>query len=73
MRYCKKCRILYSDKAAACPKCGIDADKAKEEEIASEKAGQKRVALDWLWIVIGVPLLIGLIYLFVYILRIIGH
>lgn len=69
MKYCKNCRIFYSDEAAACPKCGIDAQRAASEEISSEKAEHKRVALDWLWLVIGVPLLIGLIYLFVYIFR----
>ena len=73
MKYCKNCSILYSDEAAACPKCGIDSAKAEAEEIASGKAEHKRVALDWLWLVIGVPLLIGLVYLFVYILRLLGH
>ncbi len=73
MKYCENCRSFYSDDAAACPKCGIDDEKAKAEEIASGEAEHKRVVLDWLWLLIGVPLLIGLVYLFVYIIKYLGH
>ena len=69
MKYCKTCRTFYSDEAAVCPKCGIDAARAKAEAVSSEKAEQKKVIKDWIWLVIGVPLFIGLIYLLVYILR----
>lgn len=69
MKYCKNCRIFYSDSAAACPKCGVDSEKARAEAISSEAAEHKRVVRDWIFIAIGVPLFIGLIYLLVYILR----
>lgn len=72
MKYCKKCRILYSDEAAACPKCGVSDEAAKAEEIAPVSSDKKRVGLDWLWLVIGIPVFIGLIYLFVYLLKSIG-
>lgn len=71
MRYCKKCHILYSSEAAACPKCGCDAEAAKRSETADEKAPESDVKRDWLWLIIGIPLLIGLIYLFVYIFKMI--
>ena len=72
MRYCKKCRIFYSSAAGACPKCGVSAEKAAEAETSNEQADKRRVGLDWLWLVIGIPLFIGLIYLFVFILKSIG-
>lgn len=72
MRYCKNCRILYSDQAAACPKCGLAAPPegadAGEEPVPDKNA----VRRDWLWIVIGVPALICAVYLIVYLIKTLG-
>lgn len=59
MKYCKNCHILYSSCAAACPKCGIKPQRQQEQTPADGKA----VRRDWLWLVIGIPALIGAIYL----------
>lgn len=73
MRYCKNCHILYSSEAAACPKCGVPPD----AEIAAQRAeaapaDKKAVRRDWVWIAIGVPVLIGVIYLLILLLKSIG-
>ncbi len=69
MKYCRKCHILYSDAAAACPKCG-----AAEAPVqpSGEKPEKGRVVRDWLWIVIGVPVLIGVVYALIKLLNSIG-
>lgn len=72
MKYCRKCRIFYSDQAAACPKCGVSVEAAKENEVAEGEADKRRVRLDWLWLAIGIPLFIGLIYLLVWLFNSIG-
>lgn len=63
MRYCKKCRILYSDQAAACPNCGAAAEPRTEE--APPPADKREVARDWIWIVVGIPLFIALVWFLV--------
>ena len=72
MKYCKSCHILYSDAAGACPKCGvIQPEKAPAKNDAPQQSADKRsVRRDWLWIAVGVPLFIGLIYLLVYLIKI---
>ncbi len=60
MKYCKKCHILYSSFAAACPKCGIAAASPQREEGSADR---RAVRSDWLRIALGIPALIGLIYL----------
>ena len=70
MRYCKRCRILYSSFAAACPKCGVAPEKRTEPAEASDP---KSVRRDWLWLVIGIPLLIAVTYLAVYLVRLAGN
>ena len=69
MKYCKNCRILYSDEAAACPKCGVSVPHEEGEAAPAEKS---RVVRDWIWIAIGVPLLIGAIYALIKLLNSIG-
>lgn len=68
MKYCKNCRTPYSG-SDVCPKCGVSREEAEKAEIAEEKADRRRVGLDWLWLVIGVPAFIGLIYLFILLLN----
>ena len=66
MRYCKKCHILYSSFADACPKCG--ALRQKQAEPAPEEDG-RAVRRDWLWLVLGIPALIAVMYLIVYLVK----
>lgn len=72
MKYCKNCRILYSSQAAACPKCGIAEPKREggQEQPAPDKEEIRR---DWIWLVIGVPILIGVIYLLILLLKSLGQ
>lgn len=71
MKYCKKCHILYSDAAAACPKCGVrEPDEA--EAAPGEKPEKGRVVRDWVWIAVGVPVLIAAIYALIKLLNSIG-
>lgn len=73
MRYCKKCHILYSSFADACPKCGTET--AAVRAAAKEKqpeADKKTVRRDWLWLVIGIPVLIAVMYLIVYLVKLAG-
>ncbi|MCR5611816.1 MAG: hypothetical protein K6F68_08335 [Clostridiales bacterium] len=72
MKFCRKCRIFYSSQAAACPKCGVSYEAAKESEIAEGEADKRSVRRDWLWLAIGVPLFIGLIYLLIVLFKSIG-
>ena len=73
MRYCKNCHILYSSEAAACPKCGIPHEaESMKEALSSAPSDKKTVRRDWLWIAIGVPVLIGVIYLLILLLKSIG-
>ena len=69
MKYCRNCHILYSSQAAACPKCGVAAPKDTPESAPADKAAIRK---DWIWIAVGVPVLIGVIYLLILILKSIG-
>ncbi|MBO4848609.1 MAG: hypothetical protein J5586_05605 [Clostridia bacterium] len=72
MKYCRNCHILYSDEAAACPRCGVA---APEKEAAPEPEAQPdpgSVRRDWLYLVIGIPLFIAFSYLIVYLIKTIG-
>ncbi len=70
MRYCKKCHVLYSSFAAACPKCGALTEKRGEPPDGGEPLDDaRRVRRDWLWIAVGVPALIAVTYLIVYLVK----
>ena len=70
MKYCRNCHILYSSAAAACPKCGITEPKA--DPPTGQKPESRAVRRDWLWILIGVPVLIGVVYLLILLLKSLG-
>lgn len=72
MKFCRKCRIFYSSQAAACPKCGVSVEAAKAVESADGSADKKSVRRDWIWIAVGIPLFILLIYLLILLFRSIG-
>lgn len=69
MKYCRNCHIFYSNSAAACPKCGIE---QPEEAPQAQPADRSEVRRDWLWLLIGVPVLIGVVYCAVLILKQLG-
>ena len=71
MKYCRNCHILYSSQAAACPKCGI-AKPSESTETADAPKDRSAIRRDWIWIGIGVPVLIGVIYLLILVLKSIG-
>lgn len=68
MKRCENCRTLYSEEAAACPKCGV----REPEEAPGADKPEKAALRDWIWLVIGIPLFIWLIYLLVYIIKLLG-
>lgn len=73
MKYCKKCHILYSGYAAACPKCGADKAAAEAKDARAESEPDKKtVRRDWLWLVIGIPALIVVMYLIVLLTKLAG-
>ncbi len=67
MKYCRRCHILYSSAAAACPKCGI-AEPEKADGPAAP-ATKSEVRRDWIMLAVGIPLLIGAIYLIVSLIK----
>lgn len=73
MKYCKRCHILYSSCAAACPKCGAD-EAARKNAASAEpcEADKKTVRRDWIWLAVGIPLLIGIMYLIVFLVKLAG-
>ena len=60
MKYCSNCNTLYASSLSACPKCGIDQEAAEEATYREAKPGETKK--QWMFIVIGVPLLIILLY-----------
>lgn len=59
MKYCKKCHVLHS--TDVCPKCGIIVPTEAKAEPA--EADQATVRKGWLFLIIGIPAMIGLFYL----------
>lgn len=77
LRFCKQCGTVYDEKVGGCPKCmtakEVDALRDKTympppTEMTKEEIAAKR-RKDWIQICIGVPALIGIIYLMFYILK----
>jgi uncharacterized membrane protein YvbJ len=72
MKYCKKCGVLYSDLLGACPKCGVPLEDANAEP-PKESTKKERVR-QWIGICIGIPALVGVLYLVIYYLSVLaGH
>ena len=74
MKYCKKCHILYSSELPCCPKCNpaLEQAKAQQDEHPAEKADPALVRRQWLWLCIGIPLFILLLYAVAYIMKSLG-
>ncbi len=66
MKICPKCKTVYSSYAAACPRCGIQQPERPDDVAPAPK---ERVRRDWIWILVGVPAFIGLIYLILWIMK----
>ncbi len=72
MKYCKKCGVLYSDLLSACPKCGVTLEDENAEP--PKEATKKERVRQWIGICIGIPALVGILYLVIYYLSVLsGH
>ncbi len=78
IRFCKNCGTLYDDSFGPCPKC--EEKRILEEDpdahavngrMTPEQAARARRSA-WISIGIGVPLLIGIIYILVYLMKLIA-
>ncbi len=70
MKYCKSCGVLYSDLLDVCPKCGIQL--AQEEQPPAPKGTKAEIRRQWIALILGIPALIGLLYVCGWILRQLG-
>lgn len=74
MKRCKQCGTFYSESNAVCPKCGIElpyADDSAElghQAINTEELRKQKIK-SWILLAIGVPALIGFIYLVYFLIR----
>ena len=67
MKYCKKCGVLYDGSLPQCPKCNTAiAEHAQQPGPEAPRAVKIR---QWITLCIGIPLLIGLIYLLIYMVK----
>ena len=62
MKYCKKCGVLYT--TDVCPKCGIQFP--EQEETEKKQADPGEVRRNWIALIIGIPVFIGVIMLVIY-------
>ncbi len=70
MKYCKKCGVLYSDLLDVCPKCGVETE---DPNALPPKEAPKSVRVrQWIGIVIGIPLMIGVLYVVIRFLYALG-
>lgn len=61
MKYCKKCGVLYSGLLVQCPKCNTALEEYQEP--AAPEAPKEVKTRQWIAICIGIPALIGFMYL----------
>jgi uncharacterized membrane protein YvbJ len=70
MKYCKKCGVLYSGLLRACPKCGVPlTDEAAEPPKEPTRSVRVR---QWIGICVGIPSLVGVLYLVIYYLSVLS-
>ncbi len=70
MPFCKTCGTLYNKKQGPCPKCSTSNIKYQAKPMSDEEALRLRKKA-WVQILIGVPALIGFIYLIIYLMDLI--
>lgn len=61
MKYCKQCGVLYSSTLTQCPKC--NAALIEHEEPPAPEAPTRVKVRHWLGLCVGIPVLIGILYL----------
>jgi len=74
MRFCKECGTPYTKALGVCPKCNAKAvqeEAGKTRTLTEEEAKVERKR-SWIGITIGVPGLIGFIYVMYYIMKILS-
>ena len=67
MKYCRRCGVLYAEGNACCPRCN-----AALEEYVPEEApvADRSVRLrQWIALCVGIPAMIGVFYLFFWLIR----
>lgn len=75
MPFCKKCGTFYPNSLGDCPKCNANAlleeqpPELQAAEMSEEEASRAR-RKSWIQILIGVPALIGLLYLVAYLMKV---
>lgn len=65
MKYCKKCGVLYDGSLPQCPKC--NSLLIEHEEPPAPEASKETKAKQWIGIVIGIPALVGFLYLLIWV------
>ena len=68
MKFCKNCGTLYDDSKVDCPRCTAkelepDYDALAYDGAMDEAKAAKLRKKSWIQLIIGVPVLIGVIYL----------
>ncbi len=74
MKRCKQCGTFYSESNAVCPKCGIEFPAANDSDDFDNRAintGElrKQKIKSWMILAVGVPALIGFIYLVYFLIQ----
>lgn len=74
LKFCKTCGTLYDEARVDCPKCAARALEPDGDELTydlgMEKAEADRLRRkSWIQLMIGVPALIGVLYLAGYLIR----
>ena len=72
MKYCKKCGVLYSSGLPCCPKCNPAVAQRQDSPEAAPEADPRLVRRQWIALCVGIPALIGVLYLVVSALRALG-
>ena len=72
MKYCKKCGVLYASSLPCCPKCNPALEQAPDSEPDAPPADPRTVRRQWIALCVGIPALIGVLYLVALVLRALG-
>lgn len=71
MKHCKSCGTFYSDAAGVCPRCNASLEQIPDAPKLSGDELKARRKKDWIGVLIGVPALIGLIYVLYFLIKLI--
>ena len=64
MKFCKTCGTLYNDAMTECPKCAAAMPEEQAESKMSPEEASRLKKKHWIQLTIGVPVFIGVFYLF---------